>query len=185
MKNTAAFGVYRTQREVEYAIDLLRAEGFHDVDISVLFPANQKAKDLSVEKNSIAPRGTAAGATTGAVVGGTLGWLAGIGALAIPGVGALIATGPIVAVLAGVSVGGALGGLAGALIGMGIPESEAKRYERRIQEGGILVSVRCDNADWTKKAKAILENRGATDISSADEARPDWQTTEEPIRRAS
>jgi Protein of unknown function (DUF3341) len=184
-KNTAAFGIYRTQGDVEYAVDLLRAEGFRNTDISVLFPENSGTKDFAVEKNTKAPEGTAAGATTGAVVGGTLGWLAGIGALAIPGIGPLIAAGPIVAALTGVGVGGAVGGITGALIGMGIPEYEAKRYEGRVKEGGILLSVHCDSSDWTKKAKLILERSGATDISSTGEAGADWQKTDKPLPRAS
>src|SRR3979411_2465718 len=168
-KNTAVFGLYRTQGDVEYAVDLLRAEGFRNTDISVLFPENQGTKDFAVQKNTKAPEGTATGATTGAVVGGTLGWLAGIGALAIPGVGPLIAAGPIVAALTGVGVGGAIGGIAGALVGMGIPEYEAKRYEGRVKEGGILLSVHCDDSNWVKRAKEILEQTGAEDISSTGE----------------
>jgi hypothetical protein len=184
-KNTAAFGIYRTQSDVEYAVDLMRAEGFRNTDISVLFPENRGTKDFAVEKNTKAPEGTATGVTTGAVVGGTLGWLAGIGALAIPGVGPLIAAGPIVAALTGVGVGGAIGGIAGALIGMGIPEYEAKRYEGRIKEGGILLSVHCDDSKWTRKAKELLERTGATDIASTGEASADWQKTDKPLPRAS
>lgn len=184
-KNTAAFGIYRSKAEVEYAVDQLRSEGFRNTDVSVLFPENRGTKDFAVEKNTKAPEGTAAGVTTGAVVGGALGWLAGIGALAIPGVGPLIAAGPIVAVLTGVGVGGAVGGIAGALIGMGIPEYEARRYEGRIKEGGILLSIHCDSADWTKKAKLLLERTGATDVSSTGEAPADWQSTDKPLPRAS
>jgi len=184
-KNTAAFGIYRTQAEIEYAVDLLRAEGFRNTDISVLLPDNKGTKDFAVQKNTKAPEGTATGAATGAVVGGALGWLAGIGVLAIPGVGPLIAAGPIVAALTGVGVGGAIGGLGGALIGMGIPEYEAKRYEGRIKEGGILMSVHCDDSNWTKKAKDLLERTGATDIASTGEASADWQKTDKPMARAS
>ena len=160
-------------------------KAFADTDISVLFPENQGTKDFAVEKSTKAPEGTATGVTTGAVVGGALGWLAGIGALAIPGVGPLIAAGPIVAALTGVGVGGAIGGIAGALIGMGIPEYEAKRYEGRIKEGGILLSVHSDDSNWTKKAKDVLERTGATDIASTGEARADWQKTDKPLPRAS
>src|SRR3984885_2429770 len=133
-KNKTAFGIYHTQAEVEYAVDLLRTEGFRNTDISMLFPENQGTKDFAVEKNTKAPEGTATGATTGAVIGGALGWLAGIGALAIPGIGLLIAAGPMVAALTGVGVGGAIGGITGALVGMGIPEYEAKRFEGRIKD---------------------------------------------------
>jgi Protein of unknown function (DUF3341) len=183
-KNTAVFGIYRDRLGVENAVDVLKQEGFRSTDISVLFPHNQGTKDFAHEKSTKAPEGTAAGAGTGAVIGGGLGWLAGIGALAIPGVGPLIAAGPIVAALTGVGVGGAIGGIAGALIGMGIPEYEAKRYEGRVKEGGILLSVHSDNSDWTSKAKDILERTGAGDVSSAGEAKADFSKTDKPMRRA-
>jgi ActD protein len=184
-KNTAVFGIYRDRRGVEEAVDALRAAGFRNTDISVLFPENEGTKDFAHEKNTKAPEGTATGAGTGAVIGGTLGWLAGIGALAIPGVGPLIAAGPIVAALTGVGVGGAIGGLTGALIGMGIPEYEAKRYEGRVKEGGMLLSVHSDNSDWTSKAKDILKRTGAEDVSSAGEASADFSKTDKPMQRAS
>src|SRR6202030_4361041 len=184
-KNTAAFGIYRTQGEVEYGVDLLRTEGFRNTDISVLFPENQGTKDFAVQKNNKAPEGTATGPRTGEVIGGALGWLAGIGALAIPGVGPLIAAGPIVAALTGVGVGGAIGGLAGALIGMGIPEYEAKRYEGRVKKGGILLSVHSDDSKWTKKAKEILEQTGAEDVASTGESSADFSKTDKPMPRAS
>jgi Alternative complex III, ActD subunit/Heat induced stress protein YflT domain len=182
-KNTAVFGIYRDRLRVEKAVDVLKQEGFRSTDISVLFPDNQGTKDFAHEKSTKAPEGTAAGAGTGAVIGGSLGWLAGIGALAIPGVGPLIAAGPIVAALTGVGVGGAIGGIAGALIGMGIPEYEAKRYEGRVKEGGILLSVHSDNSEWTSKAKDILERTGADDVSSTGEAKADFSKTDKPMRR--
>src|SRR5437763_2169964 len=154
-KNTAAFAIYRNRMGVDNAVDALRDAGFRNTDISVLFPENEGTKDFAHEKNTKAPEGTATGATSGAVIGGGLGWLAGIGALAIPGVGPFIAAGPIVAALAGAGAGGVVGGLAGALVGMGIPEYEAKRYEGRVKEGGILLSVHCDDSRWTKRAKQI------------------------------
>src|ERR1041384_139786 len=178
-KNTAVFGIYRDRGTLETAVDTLRQEGFRNTDISVLFPDNVGTKDFAHEKNTKAPEGTAAGATTGAVIGGGLGWLAGIGALAIPGIG------PIMAALAGVGVGGAIGGIAGALIGMGIPEYEAKRYEGRIKEGGILLSVHSDNSEWTRKAKDVLQSTGADFISSTGEARGDFSVSDKPMPRAS
>src|SRR5215468_2772171 len=144
-KNTAVFGIYATQSAVETAVDVLKAEGFRNTDISVLFPENVGTKDFAHTKGTKAPEGATAGAGTGAVVGGALGWLAGIGALAIPGIGPFVAAGPIVAALAGVGVGGTVGGITGALIGLGIPEYEAKRYEGRVKNGGILLSVHSDN----------------------------------------
>jgi len=146
-KNTAAFGIYRDRATVERAVDRLKAAGYRNTDISVLFPQNTGTKDFAHEKNTKAPEGATTGAGTGAIVGGTLGWLAGIGAIAIPGIGPFIAAGPIVAALAGVGAGGAVGGVVGALVGMGIPEYEAKRYEGRIKSGGILLSVHCDDSE--------------------------------------
>src|SRR5438552_5980465 len=160
-KNTAVFGIYSSYGQGESAVDALRAAGFRNTAISVMFPENVGSKDFAHEKGTKAPEGATTGAGTGAVVGGAIGWLAGIGALAIPGVGPFIAAGPIMAALAGVGVGGAVGGLMGALVGMGIPEYEAKRYEGRVNKGGILLSVHSDDSDWTKKAKEILERTGA------------------------
>src|SRR5579863_7360151 len=156
-KNTAAFGIYRNQMDLERGVDELKAANFRNADISVLFPDNQGSKEFAHEKHTKAPEGATTGATTGAVLGGGLGWLVGIGALAIPGLGPFIAAGPIMAALAGVGVGGAVGGIAGALVGMGIPEYEAKRYEGRVKDGGILLSVHSDNSQEVKRAKAILE----------------------------
>jgi hypothetical protein len=183
MANIAVFGIYSTSSDAENAVDALKSEGFRNTDISVLFPHNEGSKDFAHEKGTKAPEGAAAGAGTGAVVGGTLGWLAGIGALAIPGIGPFIAAGPIVAALAGVGVGGAVGGLTGALIGLGVPEYEAKRYEGRIKRGGILLSVHSDNADWTKKAKRILGDTGAEDIASTGEATADYAKSDKPLPR--
>jgi len=169
-KNTAVFGIYPNRASVESAVDALKAEGFRNTDISVLFPEKTGTKDFAHEKSTKAPEGATTGAGTGAVLGGGLGWLAGIGALAIPGLGPFIAAGPIMAALAGAGVGGAVCGLTGALIGMGIPEYEAKRYEGRVKDGGILLSVHSDDSQWTKKAKEILERTGAQDVSSTGEA---------------
>jgi hypothetical protein len=151
----------------------------------VLLPENAGNKDLACEKNSKAPEGATAGASTGAVVGGTLGWLAGIGMLAIPGLGPFIAAGPIMAALSGIGIGGALGGVTGGLIGAGMPEYEAKRYEGRIRKGGVLLSVHCDNSDLEKTAKQVLEKTGAQDISSTGEAKADFGSSDEAKPRSS
>lgn len=169
----AVFGIYPNQSSVESGVDALKEAGFSNNDISVLFPHNEGTKDFAHEKSTKAPEGASTGAGAGAVLGGGLGWLAGIGALAIPGLGPFIAAGPIMAALAGAGVGGAVGVLTGALIGMGIPEYEAKRYEGRVKDGGILLSVHSDSSDETKRAKAILETTGAQDISSTSEASSD------------
>src|ERR1700688_4502587 len=163
-KNTAAFGIFKSRSAAEACIDQLLASGFRNDDISVLAPDQDATRELATEKNTKAPEGATTGATTGGVVGGTLGLLAGIGALAIPGLGPFIAAGPIMGALAGAGTGGVVGGLGGAVIGMGIPEYEAKRYEGMVREGGILLSVHCDNSDWVKRAKDILERTGAHDI---------------------
>jgi len=183
-KNTAVFGIYPSYEAVERAVDALKSDGFRHTDISVLFPENAGTKDFAHTKGTKAPEGAATGATSGAIVGGALGWLTGIGALAIPGLGPFIAAGPIMAALAGAGVGGTVGGVTGALIGMGIPEYEAKRYEGRLKKGGILLSVHSDNSDWTKRAKAILERTGAEDIASAGETKGDVQNTDKPRPRA-
>jgi len=183
MANKAVFGLYNTRRQVENAVDELKAQGFRNTDISVLLPENVGTKDFAHEKGTKAPEGMATGATSGAVVGGALGWLAGIGALAIPGVGPLIAAGPIIAALTGVGVGGAVGGLTGGLIGLGIPEYEAKRYEGRIRSGSILLSVHSDDSKWTQKAETILKNTGAEDISSTSEAKGDYANADKPMPR--
>jgi len=170
---------------VESAVDTLKSAGFRNTDISVLFPENVGTKDFAHQKGTKAPEGASAGAATGVVIGGTLGWLAGIGALAIPGVGPFIAAGPIMAALAGAGVGGTIAGITGALIGMGIPEYEAKRYEGRLRKGSILLSVHSDNSEWTRKAKEILERTGAEDVASAGEAGADFQQSDKPMPRAS
>ena len=182
-KNTAVFGIYATRSAVERAVDALREADFRATDISVLFPENVGTKDFAVDKGTKAPEGATTGAGTGAAIGGALGWLAGIGALAIPGVGPFIAAGPIMAALAGIGVGGAVGGLTGALVGMGMPEYEAKRYEGRITKGGILLSVHSDSSEWTKRAKEILERTGAQDISSTGETKGDVQNADRPMAR--
>ena len=168
-KNTAAFGLYKSRAQAESAVDALQQAGFRSDDISVLLPDQQSSEEFAHEKNTKAPEGTTAGVAAGGTIVGTLGLLAGVGALAIPGVGPLIAAGPLMAALAGAGAGGALGGLVGALVGMGIPEYEAKRYEGHVKDGGILLSVHCDDSDWVGRAKAILERTGAHDISSAGE----------------
>jgi hypothetical protein len=189
-KDKSVFGIYTSYTNVENGVDGLKAAGFSNRDISVLFPESAGTKDFAVAKATKAPEGATTGAGTGAVVGGALGWLLGIGALAIPGLGPFIAAGPIMAALAGAGVGGTVGGLAGALIGMGIPEYEAKRYEGRVKDGGILLSVHSDSSDWTKRAKEILEATGAQDISSTGEAKSadpdhDRDLRDRDIRRAS
>ena len=181
--NTAAFGIFANRNNASEAIDRLVAAGFRSEDVSVLMQDNVGTKDFAHEKHTKAPEGTTTGVIAGGAIGGTLGVLAGLGALAIPGIGPLIAAGPIMAGLAGLGAGGAVGGLVGALVGMGIPEFEAKRYEGRIKSGGILLSVHCDNSDWVSKAETVLRNSGGEDVSSAGEASADFATTDKPLSR--
>jgi hypothetical protein len=185
MANSAVFGVFSTKVQVETAVDEMKRSGFRNADISVLFPFNEGSKDFALEKGTKAPEGVAAGATSGAIIGGTLGWLAGIGVLAIPGIGPFIAAGPIMALLGGLGVGATVGGVTGALIGLGIPEYVATRYEGRIKGGCILLSVHTDDSSWTKKAKQILENNGAEDISSTGETKGDYANSDKPKDRLS
>ncbi len=159
-KNIAVFGIYHTREAAEEAVNALRRVGFRNTDISALFPDNAGTKDFAHEKNTKAPEGATTGAASGAVAGGVLGWLAGIGLIAIPGIGPFIAAGPIMAALAGAGALGTVGGIVGALVGMGIPEYEAKRYEGRVKHGGILLSVHCDNHDWAKRGADTLETNG-------------------------
>jgi hypothetical protein len=182
-KNTAVFGIYPSRAAVEEAVSHLRAAGFRSTDISVLAPENEGTKDLAHEKNSKAPEGATTGGAAGVIAGGVLGWLTGIGALAIPGLGPFVAAGPIVAALAGAGAIGTLGGIVGALAGMGVPEYEARRYEGRIREGGVLLSVHCDSSDWVKRAKEVLAQTGAQDIGSAGEKSGDFANADKPMPR--
>jgi len=183
-KNKSVLGIYATRNGVENAVLAFKDGGFSNTDISVLLPENLGSKEIATDKASKAPEGATTGATSGAVIGGALGWLAGIGALAIPGVGPFIAAGPIMAALAGLGVGGAVGGVTGALVGLGIPEYEAKRYQGRIEKGGILVSVHCDSSEEISRAKKIMDNTGAEDISSTSESSADHKTPDVSAKRA-
>jgi hypothetical protein len=173
-KKTAVFGLYHSRLQAELSVEQLLRAGFSNDDVSVLMQDSQSTKEFAHEKNTKAPEGATTGVAAGGAVGGTLGLLAGIGALAIPGVGPFIAAGPIMATLAGLGVGGAVGGLIGALVGMGIPEYEAKRYAGRIKEGGVLLSVHCNTSDEIARAKQLLKQTGAQDISSTGEATADY-----------
>ncbi len=172
-KQTAVFGIYSSLDQAELGVDALVKDRFSNNDISVLAPDRQGTKDFAHEKHTKAPEGATAGAAAGGALGGTVGLLIGMGALAIPGLGPFIAAGPIMATLAGVGAGGAGGGLVGALVGMGLPEYEAKRYEGRVKDGGVLLSVHCATSDEITRAKRALEHTGAQDISSSGEKQGD------------
>lgn len=170
MSKKSVFAIANTRAQAESIVTSLKDAGFSNNDISVLFPDEGTTRDFAHEKNTKAPEGAVTGATTGGVIGGALGWIAGIGALAIPGVGPFVAAGPIVAALSGVGIGAAVGGIAGALIGMGIPELEAKRYEGKIRKGNLLLSVHVENSEAEDRAKRIFREAGAEDITTASEA---------------
>jgi hypothetical protein len=176
-KNIAVYGIYPDRVKAEKAVEQLRAAGFRNSDISVLFAQGGGKKEVVVEKGTKAPETAAKVAGTGAVIGGTLGWLMGVGMLAIPGLGPFVAAGPIMAAFAGAGVGGLAGGITGALVGTGIPEYEAKRYEGRIKKGGILLCVHADDQEWKDKGRDIMEGSGAEDIGNKDEAHVDQKAS--------
>src|SRR2546428_9924537 len=149
-KNTAAFGIYHSRKDAEFAVDTLRTEGFRNTDISVLFAENEGTKDFATEKHTKAPEGTATGAATGGVIGGVLGWLVGLGTLAVPGVGPLIAAGPIVSALTGAGGGGAVWGNPGGLSGGGDSVMQAEGYGGGSKRRGILVDGQCRNTEWSQ-----------------------------------
>lgn len=182
-KNIATFGLYPTYANLETAVTTFGNEGFRETDVSILMPKNVGSKDLNTVKSTKAPEGAALGAASGAAIGGALAWFTAIGVLAVPGAGPFLAAGPIVALFAGAGAVGVTGGITGALIGLGIPEYEAKRYEGRIRSGGILLSVHCDSHEWAKRAREILERTGALDISSTRESGADYAQTDRPLPR--
>src|SRR5512134_1886007 len=170
MAKKSVFCIATSRGQADQIVGQLKDANFSNNDISVLFPDKGTTRDFAHEKNTKAPEGAVAGAGTGGLVGGALGWIVGIGALAIPGVGPFIAAGPIIAALSGAAIGAAAGGIAGGLIGLGIPELEAKRYEGKIKEGNILLSVHTENSDEIKRAKEIFTKAGAHDICTTGES---------------
>lgn len=174
-KNLVVYGIYSSHADVERGVKLLQEKNFRREDISVLMPEPESTHEFAHKNTTKAPEGTVVGGASGAIVGATLGWLAGTGLVAIPGVGPLIAAGPIMAIFAGVGAGSIVGGLVGCLVGMGLPEYEAKRYAGRIKDGGILISVHADDEDWRERAWDVLEDTGAEDIAISSEARADYE----------
>jgi hypothetical protein len=185
MAKKAVFGIVKSHEQAERVVDALNRAGVMNQDISVLFPDREGTRDFAHEKNTKAPEGAVAGAGTGGVAGGTLGLLAGIGALAIPGLGPLIAAGPLLAALSGAAVGAAVGGITGALIGMGIPELEAKQYEGKIRDGNILISVHTEDGKEVDRAKDVFKRLQVSDISSSAETKPPRPSGPERVSRPS
>ena len=170
MSKKSVFCISKSLEEANIIVERLKTANFANNDISALFPDKSTTRDFAHEKNTKAPEGTVAGAGTGGIIGGAMGWLAGIGALAIPGVGPFIAAGPIVAAVSGVAIGATVGGITGGLIGLGIPEIEAKRYEGKVKEGNILISVHTESAEEITRASDIFTKAGAKDICTTGEA---------------
>jgi hypothetical protein len=166
MSKTSVFGIVKTHSQAEQIVESLQSAGFAASEISVLLPDNQGKHDIGHVKATKAPEGATAGAATGGVTGGVLGLLAGIGALAIPGVGPFIAAGPIMAALSGAAIGATTGGVVGGLVGMGMPEIEAKRYEDKLRSGNYLIAVDVADGNQKNRAKEIFKNAGAEDIST-------------------
>lgn len=177
-RDKSVLAIFQTDAQARDAVSQLRMEGFSDADISAIAPKGVNTAKLGVEKETKAPEGVTTGATTGGVVGGALGFLAGVGALAIPGLGPLIAAGPIMATLAGLGAGAALGGIAGGLIGLGIPEDEAKKYENFVKEGNILLAVHTDTADLEKRANEILDACGGREVAAVGKKEAKVDTSE-------
>ncbi len=189
VKNRSVIGIYADRTTVSDAVEVLHKAGYRKTDISVLSSDNQGSKDFAYEKHSKAPVGAASGAVVGAVIGAALAWLISTQFVStqnvtIPGSGLLVAAGPVLAVLAGTGVGGALGWIVGLLAGLRLPVYVAKRFAGRVRRGGILLSVHCDSSEWCDRAKKILKDTGARDISSAPEATADYGTTDKPTERA-
>lgn len=170
MSTKSVFCIATSHDQADTIVDQLKSANFSKSDISVLFPDKGASRDFAHEKNTKAPEGALAGASAGGILGGALGWIAGIGALAIPGVGLFVAAGPIIAALSGAAIGATAGGITGGLIGMGIPELEAKVYEGKINQGNILISVHTENGTQIERAKDIFNNAGAQDICTTGEA---------------
>ena len=166
MSKTSVFGIVKSHSQAEQVVEGLQDSGFPVSEISVLLPDKEGKHDIGHVKATKAPEGATTGATTGGVTGGVLGLLAGIGALAIPGVGPFIAAGPIMAALSGAAIGATTGGVVGALVGMGIPEVEAKRYEGKLKSGNYLIAVHVRDGEEKDRAKEIFKNAGAEDIST-------------------
>ena len=182
MSKKSVFCIAQSREQADQIVDRLKESNFSNQDISALFADKESSRDFAHVKNTKAPEGAVTGAGTGGVVGGALGWVAGIGALAIPGVGPFIAAGPIVAALSGAAIGATVGGIAGGLVGLGIPELEAKQYEGKIKSGNILISVHTEDSDEIKQAKEIFKQCGAEDICTTGETstpREDKNRTEE------
>ncbi len=168
--NKVIIGILEKRSQAEDAVRRLQDAGIDSADISALLPDKHGTTDFAHEHGTKAPEGAVAGAGAGGVLGGTLGLLAGIGSLAIPGLGPLIAAGPLMAAMSGAAAGAAVGGLTGALVGLGIPEMQAKHYEGKVKGGNILLAVHTEDDDEQTIAEEIMKECGAEHVSSTSEA---------------
>jgi len=182
--NTSVYALFRDPATAQDAADALRGKGFRATDISVLYPENEGTKDFGHEKHSKAPEGAVIGGGSGALLGAAFGWLVGAGTMFVPGLEQFAAAGPLVAAMGGLGAGISVGGLLGAAAGATVPEYEAKRYEGRIRRGGILLSVHCDNSEWTNMAHRVLKSAGGLGIGTAHEARADFAKSVKPMPRS-
>lgn len=170
MPKKSVFCIAGSREQADRIVTWLKDAGFSNNDISALFPDKGTTRDFAHQKHTKAPEGAVAGFGTGGVLGGAVGWLLSTGSLSIPGLGPFLAAGPIALALSGAAVGAAVGGLAGALVGMGIPEYEARRYEGKIQDGNILISVHTEGVTEIATARRIFMEAGAEDIAIATES---------------
>ncbi len=166
----AVFGIADSTARAERIVADLRDAGFPSSGISILFPDRSGTHEFRHEPHTKAPEGASAGASTGALLGGALGWLSGVGAIAVPGLGALVAAGPIVAALSAAAAGATVGGVSGALIGYAVPEFEAKLYEDKLRDGNLLISVHTESVMQQAHVREILDKDGATDVSQREES---------------
>ncbi len=182
---TSVMCIVRNETSAHAIVEKLKLAHFSNNDISVLFPNMQGSRDFAHEHSTKAPEGAVAGVGAGGLLGGALGLMAGVGALAIPGVGPFIAAGPLLAALSGAAAGAAVGGVAGALVGMGIPEIEAKRYEGKIKGGNILISVHAESSEQVARVEEVYKALGADDICSTAEASVDGTSPDGRTRQPS
>ena len=185
-KNTAVFGMYPDRITTDEAVDAFRRAGFRTTDLSFLQPENAGTKDLAHEKHTKAPEGAVTGMVIGGIACGVLAWAASMGMFAnatLRGMDQLIAAGPTISALAGLGVGAVLGVLIGSLIGMAFPEYEARSYQGRVRNRGVLFSVHCDNAVWAKRARKLLLETGSTHIAVAGESKADFASSDKPHHR--
>jgi len=177
---TAIYGIFVTPSSLEAAVDALTSAGISLNGLSLLMSDKGGWQDFTSGGAAKHSDPSAPGAGVGGALGGLVGLLVGLGALVIPGAGPLVAAGPMMASLAGLTVGGALGGLVSALVDLGLPEYEAKLYDGRLKDGAVLLSVHCLSIGQVDTAKDVLKANGAEDLASSGEEEIDTPRLEAP-----